>query len=96
MVEWTFSCCVTAMTSSPFPGESSYVILSSPNGYVLGSGLDTFIGFHHGGASADIDNDGDIDVFIYQHTRSVCRIFLSMMVAGSFTKDAARIEGIDP
>ena len=78
----------------PFPGESSYVILSSPNGYVLGSGLDTFIGFHHGGASADIDNDGDIDVFSTSTPAGV-PYFLINDGTGSFTKDAARIEGID-
>ena len=78
----------------PFPGESSYVILSSPNGYVLGSELDTFIGFHHGGASADIDNDGDIDVFSTSTPAGV-PYFLINDGTGSFTKDAARIEGID-
>ena len=78
----------------PFPGESSYVILSSPNGYVLGSGLDTFIGFHHGGASADIDNDGDIDVFSTSTPAGV-PYFLINDGTGSFTKDAARIEGLD-
>ena len=78
----------------PFPGESSYVILSSPNGYVPGSGLDTFIGFHHGGASADIDNDGDIDVFSTSTPAGV-PYFLINDGTGSFTKDAARIEGLD-
>ena len=84
----------TGLDKPPFPGESSYVILSSPNGYVLGSGLDTFIGFHHGGASADIDNDGDLDVFSTSTPAGV-PYFLINDGTGSFTKDAARIEGID-
>ena len=77
----------------PYPGEAPYVILSSPNGYVLGSGLDTFIGFHHGGASADIDADGDIDVFITNSPFGT-PFFLINDGSGSFTRDTARIEGI--
>ena len=78
----------------PFPGEAPYVILSSPNGYILGSGLDSLIGFHHGGASADIDNDGDIDVFI-TNSPSGTPFFLMNDGSGSFTQDTDRIEGFD-
>ena len=77
----------------PFPGEAPYVILSSANGYVLGSGLDTFIGFHHGGASADIDADGDLDVFVTNSPPGP-PFFLINDGTGSFTQDTARIEGI--
>ena len=78
----------------PFPGESSYVILSSPNGYVLGSGLDTFIGFQHGGASADIDGDGDIDVFVTHSNSDGGPFFLINDGSGSFTQDKDRTEGL--
>ncbi len=54
----------TGYDEPPFPGESNYVLLSTDEGYVLGSGLDGIVGFHHGGASADIDADGDLDVFV--------------------------------
>ena len=77
----------------PFPGEAPYVILSSANGYVLGSGLDTFIGFHHGGASADIDADGDIDVFVTNSPPGP-PFFLINDGTGSFTQDTTRIEGL--
>ena len=77
----------------PYPGESSYVILSSPNGYVLGSGLDTFVGYNHGGASGDIDADGDLDVFV-TNSPSGRPFFLINDGSGSFTQDTARIEGI--
>lgn len=77
----------------PFPGEAPFVILSSTNGYVLGSGLDTFIGFHHGGASGDIDADGDLDVFV-TNSPSGTPFFLLNDGTGSFTQDTARIEGI--
>lgn len=77
----------------PFPGEAPYVILSSPNGYVLGRGLDTFIGFHHGGASADIDADGDIDVFITNSPFGTPFFFINDG-SGSFTQDTDRIEGL--
>ena len=78
----------------PFPGEAPYVILSSANGYVLGSGLDTFIGFQHGGASADIDNDGDIDVFVTHLNSNQAPFFLINDGSGSFTMDTDRTEGL--
>ena len=74
----------------PFPGAAPQVILSSPSGYVLGSGLNTFIEFHHGGASADIDYDGDIDVFT-----TGGRSFFINDGSGSFTEDATLVEGLD-
>ena len=55
-------------------------------------GLDSIIGFHHGGASADIDADGDLDVFVTDNfTRP---FFLVNDGTGNFVPDAARIEGI--
>ena len=78
----------------PFPGEAPYVILSSANGYVLGSGLDTFIGFQHGGASADIDKDGDIDVFVTHSNSDDAPFFLINDGTGSFTQDKDRTEGL--
>ena len=78
----------------PFPGAAPYVILSSANGYTLGSGLETFVGFQHGGASADIDVDGDIDIFV-THSNSVDGpFFLINDGNGSFTINTDRIEGL--
>ncbi len=77
----------------PFPGESNYALLSSGEGYVRGSGLDSIIGFHHGGASADIDADGDLDVFVTE-TRTG-PYFLLNNGSGSFRKDTERIRDIN-
>ena len=77
----------------PFPGASPYVILSSEDGYVLGSGLETLIGFHHGGASGDIDADGDVDVFV-TNSPFDAPFFLINDGSGSFTVDSDRIQGI--
>ena len=78
----------------PFSGEAPYVILSSANGYVLGSGLDTFTGFQHGGASADIDNDGDLDVFVTHLNSNDAPFFFINDGTGSFTQDTDRTEGL--
>ena len=78
----------------PFPGEAPYAILSSASGYVQAEGLDSIIGFHHGGASADMDADGDLDVFVADSFGGP--FFLLNDGAGSFTMDRARIEGIGP
>ena len=79
----------------PFPGEAPYVILSSANGYMLGSGLDTFIGFQHGGASADIDKDGDLDVFVTHSNSDDAPFFFINDGSGSFIQDMDRVEGLD-
>jgi hypothetical protein len=73
----------------PFPGEAPYVILSSENGYNLGTGLDTFVGFQHAASSADIDNDNDIDVFVTDTTDKP--FFLINDGSGNFTKDSTKI-----
>ena len=78
----------------PFPGEAPYVILSSADGYVLGSGLESFVGFQHGGASADIDADGDIDVLITHLRSEEGPFFLLNDGSGSFALDVNRIEGL--
>ncbi|WP_027671025.1 FG-GAP repeat domain-containing protein [Rheinheimera baltica] len=76
----------------PFPGEAPMVLLSSANGFVSGTGLSALIGFHHGGASADIDADGDLDVFV---TDINAPFFLINDGAGNFTKNTSRISGLN-
>ena len=78
----------------PFPGAAPYVILSSGDGYVLGTGLEDLVGFQHGGASADVDSDGDVDVFITHLNSAAGPFFLINDGSGSFSLDTDRIEGL--
>ena len=51
--------------ADPLPGEYPVILMSSPDGSysdIRFKELDG--GFYHGGASGDIDNDGDLDVFL--------------------------------
>ena len=77
----------------PFPGETNYILLSSDGGYVRGAGLDSIVGYHHGGASADIDADGDLDVFVTENVKGP--FFLLNNGAGTFRMDTERIQDIN-
>jgi hypothetical protein len=50
--------------SDPFPGSVPKLIIQNTAGAFTWSKLTAQTGFHHGGAAADIDNDGDVDVFV--------------------------------
>ena len=76
----------------PFPGSDNFLILSSERGYMFGTGLEGYVGYHHGGASADIDADGDVDVFVVAPEQSY---FLINDGGGSFTRATASIQGVE-
>lgn len=48
----------------PWPGEYPIVLLSQPDGRYQDLRLSDYVSFYHGGASADYDNDGDLDVVL--------------------------------
>jgi hypothetical protein len=48
----------------PYPGETSKVVLSHPNGTYTVSDASTDVGFNHGASAADLNGDGKIDVVV--------------------------------
>ena len=48
----------------PFPGESPWLLLSNPDGSYSTNYLGEFVGFHHSASAGDLDQDGDVDVFV--------------------------------
>jgi len=54
----------TGIDTNPFPGSNPKLIIQNSVGSFTWTKLLDQTGFHHGGASADIDNDGDIDIFV--------------------------------
>ena len=84
-LSWT-----TGYDHPPWPGAPPYAILSSDTGYVTADGLDGIVGYHHGGASADIDADGDLDVFVTENFNGP--FFLVNDGSGHFTWDTTRVD----
>lgn len=74
----------------PYVGEAPLLLLASDSGFVIEHSLDTLIGYHHGAASADIDADGDIDIFITDMENSY---FLINDGDAHFTPDYTRTYG---
>jgi hypothetical protein len=58
----------TGVDYEPYPGYQNTLILSAPNGKFINatSNLPQLLDFTHGVTSADIDSDGDIDLFVTQ------------------------------
>ena len=50
--------------ATPFPGESPWLLLSNPDGTYSTEYLKQFVGFHHSASAGDLDQDGDVDLFV--------------------------------
>lgn len=73
---------------APFLGEAAGLILSTSDGYSVSKGMDSFSGFQHGAASADIDADGDVDIFVANTEQPY---FMINNGSGVFIKDTSRL-----
>ncbi|SNS78158.1 Repeat domain-containing protein [Ekhidna lutea] len=47
----------------PYPGEAPVLLMNNGAGFTP-TIFNDFVGFYHGGASADIDHDGDLDIIM--------------------------------
>ncbi|NND72577.1 MAG: VCBS repeat-containing protein [Rhodothermales bacterium] len=75
--------------AQPFPGNQPKLVLQSSSGQFTWSRIEAQTGFHHGGAAGDVDNDGDIDVFV----GGFDPILLINDGSGSFTSNSNRFSG---
>lgn len=72
----------------PFPGEPAQLFLSNGDGTLsYAPGLESLVGYHHGGASADIDGNGTIDFF----TNDDWPYFMLNDGTGHFTVNTTRV-----
>ncbi len=69
----------------PWPGEYPVILMSSSSGTYKDIRLTQYVSFYHGGASADIDNDGDLDIFLIASSHGDPVLLLNDGV-GNFTK----------
>lgn len=72
----------------PFPGEHPLLFLTTANGLEYSSNLESYSGFFHAAASADIDNDGDIDIFVGD---TQTPFFLINDGSGNFSRNTDRL-----
>jgi len=73
----------------PFPGEQNILLLSNPDGTLSDvslTHLPVIDDFSHGAAAADIDGDGDMDIFLVNNAQADS-YFLINDGTGKFTKD---------
>lgn len=73
----------------PYPGEAPLLLLSSAQGLRKKEGFDHIIGFHHGAASADVDHDGDLDIFVTSQWDD--SFFLKNDGYGNFVHDTSAV-----
>jgi hypothetical protein len=74
--------------ASPYPGERNQLVLSQSNGTYTVSDSTNDVGFYHGGASADVNNDGLIDVVAVRGGADIPQVFLNQG-GGTFLAETA-------
>ncbi|MBR3792800.1 MAG: VCBS repeat-containing protein [Alistipes sp.] len=63
--------CAHGYDDYPWPCEEPILLLSDGNGEFTEKRYPEYIGFHHGGATGDIDNDGDVDILCSDENNSL-------------------------
>lgn len=71
--------------AEPWPGEYPVMLLSSSDGRYEETRFTEIVGYFHGSAAGDFDNDGDLDVFLLDHGSNSW--FLMNDGKGVFTPD---------
>ena len=77
----------------PWPGEYPILLLSDGQGKLVATHYDEVSSFQHGGASADIDHDNDLDIFVFVNKvfNQAKSFFLINDGTGKFSYDFARV-----
>ncbi len=78
--------------ADPFPGGQNTLLLGTKDGFVKGN-IPTLLDFTHSSAIGDIDNDGDIDIFV-GNISAVDPYFLINDGKAGFTKRSDLLAGL--
>lgn len=71
----------------PWPGEYPVLLFSTNSGQFIEKRLTDVVGYFHGSAAGDIDNDGDLDIFLLNNVGE--SIFLLNDGEGNFTRQTS-------
>ena len=83
--------CAHGYDASPFPGTRNFMFLSGDGKWTpaLGQPWTLYVGFHHGCAAGDLNNDGDLDVVVLD-SRGISYVLINDGT-GKFTMGRAGI-----
>jgi len=88
--------CSSGADAPPFPGDSVQIISFGSDLTMTAKNLTEVLGYFHGGASGDIDNDGDIDILLYSGggSKPMGPVYYENIGSGNFKYNANLITGL--
>ena len=88
--------CSSGADAPPFPGDSVQIISFGSDLSMTAKNISEVLGYFHGGASGDIDNDGDIDILLYSGggAKPMGPVYYENLGSGNFKYNSNLITGL--
>ena len=88
--------CSSGADAPPFPGDSVQIISFGSDLSMTAKNISEVLGYFHGGASGDVDNDGDIDILLYSGggAKPMGPVYYENLGSGNFKYNSNLITGL--